>query len=311
MPRSTAILHPALSRLAPQLRERGVAVLDDPTCDTDVPIVITSDDAFLGEGAIGLADRDQFRPDAADSLARAVHVFPGREVRVVLYTHRQDRLMEFSWLRQLVTSRMATFSDTFPQRFEPVLDYRDLVRRLVEVPGVREVIVRPVEIADAGTHAFVDDFLGLVALQGMLDLDPIRADITPHPMTLTGRGAALAADLHPHLADEPGELALLHDLGGAFAGMDVPGEVLNDTDRRRIIETYRESNTALFAEYAPGIPANCYDDDIATFELGNLLPQPSLGSLRGQPPARLPAARMVVRALQRRVTQLRRAAVRG
>lgn len=317
MPRSGAVLRPALERLRPQLRAHGIAFIGNAQLEKarhlagwnrdpwhrpqyaaafareltaqvaaesrwaagragqrEVRVVVSSD-SLLGSGRIGLRDADRFRPYAERALGQVVDALAPVSARVVLYTHRQDRLMELAQLERIQAGRDDSFADQFPNPFAPVLDYGALAERLRSVPGVGDVHVRPVELADAGTYAFVNDFLALVGLADTLDLFAIGTGVFPHPPVYSERGAQLALALNPLLSTAR-ELQLVGEFLSTryLAGEEGTTDLLERESRERILAAYHASNEALFRRHAPDLPPDSYADDVRTFDLGNVLRQP-------------------------------------
>jgi hypothetical protein len=200
------------------------------------------------------------------------------------------------------TGRAHAFEEEFPGCFEPRFDYLELIDRLRTVPGVADVVVRPVELVDAGQHAFVNDFLGLVGLENRLDLNAMGLDPWPYPPGYSARGARLALALTP-LMDTRTEHRRLR----GFVWDNYSARERYDTDfldrdvRRRILDSYAERNRELFRTYLPDLPVESYSDDPSTFGLGNVLSQPA-------PPPPPPLSARVRRgaaAISRRVKSVR------
>lgn len=239
------------------------------------PHTLISSDRLLGARRLGLRDGQQFRPDAERALGQAIRSAGSRRVRVVLYTQRQDRLLEDAYLQWLRVGAHAELDELFPYALEPVLDYAALAARLESVPNVAEVAVSPFETVTAGTRAFVEDFSRWVGLRGRLDTYAIGADVVAHARQYSAHGVALARAMNQHL-DTVDEIESVRDfLTRSFAcGEPHVTEILDRATRRRLLENYRETNHALFSRYLPELPVDSYDDDVTTFALGNVLPQP-------------------------------------
>jgi hypothetical protein len=263
---------------------------------------IVSSNRLLGAGDVGRRDAEQFRPYAIPATTQVIKALSARRVQVVLYTQRQDRLMELSYLQRMRTGRAHAFEDEFPDCFEPRFDYLELIDRLRTVPAVADVVVRPLELVDAGQHAFVNEFLGLVGLENRLDLDAMGLDPWPYPPGYSARGARLALALTP-LMDTPAERRRLR----GFVWENYSTRERYDTDfldrdvRRGILDSYAELNRELFRTHLPDLPVESYSDDPSTFALGNVLGQPS-----APPPPPL-SARLgkAASAITRRVKSLR------
>lgn len=270
--------------------------------------VVISGNRLLGAGDLGLRDARRLRPRAAEAMSQVIEALSARAVQVVLYTHRQDRLMELAQLGRLVAGQDAAITDYFASPFDPVLDYRELIGRLRDVPHVTDIVVRPVELADAGTQAFVNDFLdiiGVIGLAGGLDLDTIGPEVAPF---YSPRGMQLAMAMNP-LMETVDQLAALREFltanypAGEFGTLDL----WDRTTRERIMDAYDRPNRQLFRQYMADLPEDSYSDDTATFELGNVLRQP-MRRPRSAVPIRTPGApsRRTVTTLAR--TARRRAA---
>lgn len=161
-----------------------------------VPVVIAGDQ-LLGRRDIGRRDAEQLRPYASEAISQVVEALSARNVQIVIHTHRQDRLLELAYLSQLRAGQHTTIEESFGDLTRAVLDYADLVARLRTVPNVCDLVVRPVELADAGVHAFVEDMLSHLGLSDTLDLCVLGADLDPYPNVYSPRGAALARAMNP------------------------------------------------------------------------------------------------------------------
>jgi hypothetical protein len=239
-----------------------------------VPMVVAGD-GLLGPGDIGWHDGEQLRPDAMSVMTQVIETLSARTVQIVVHTHRQDRLLELAYLRRLHAGEHATLEEYFPNLFEPVLDYGDLVARLRTAPRVSDVVVRPVELADAGLHAFVHDLLGVIGLRDAVDLYALGVGLLVHPSVYSARGAALARTLNPMVQGD--EFTVLrrflverHSAPAEYG----PPDILDQGARARVLTAYAEANRSLFSENMPDLPSDSYADETATFGLGNELRQP-------------------------------------
>lgn len=234
------------------------------------PVLIASDH-LVGAANINAADEDTFRPHAVPAIAHVVAALGAECVRLVLHTHRQDRLMEFCYLREIQKGRHHTFDDQFPRRFEPLLDYNDLIARLRALPEVIDIRVRPFELVAAGPHAFVDDFLGALGLSGTLDLDGVADGLEAHHV-YSRRGLWIALGMNPHLETARDRKLVRQFLLENFpAGDDRQSRFMPKRERRRILAAYREANRDLFRGHMPDLPEDSYDDNPATEQLADVL----------------------------------------
>lgn len=281
--------------------------------------LVLSSDRLAGSGPLGLADSERFRPHAERAIAHVIESLAARRVRVILYTHRQDRLMELAYLRRIQAGDRHSFAEQFPYRFEAVLDYLDLIDRLRTVPQVTDVVVRPVEFLDAGTHAFTNDFLSAVGLEDALDLYALGSDLSIHPGVYSGTAARLALAIRALLESDE-EIRLVNSFlaKNYAAGERYTTDVLDQDERRRILECYAERNAELFRTQLPELPADSYADDTSTFQLANLVgpagvpaPHTLLARVGGLTAARVTASRVMLTQRTRHVAARVRRRIRG
>lgn len=248
--------------------------------------VLLSSDHLVGAGNIDRSDATVFRPRAVPATSQVIRALRAERVRLVLYTQRQDRLMEFCYLREIQNGRHHGFARQFPDRFAPVLDYADLIERLRGLPEVVDITVRPFELIDADRRAFVDDFLGVVGLQGALDLATVGTDLSPHRV-YSRRALKIALGMNPHL-DIRRERRLLREflLANFAAQDDRQSRFLPKRARQRILDAYREQNRQLFRRYMPDLPEDSYDDNDATARLATVLRPPPGDHHAGDPEQR-------------------------
>lgn len=240
-----------------------------------VPVVIASDQ-LLGRGDLGRRDAERLRPYATRAVRHVIDALAARNVQIVLHTQRQDRLLELAYLRRLGAGHDESIESYFPHAHEPVLDYGELVTRLRSMPRVSDVVVRPVELVDAGVRAFVNDTLGLLGLRDALDLHVVGADLFVHPRVYSDQGAALARALNPLVRGA--EFTLVQEfLSDRFSAQAEygPPEIIEPDARARMLKNYAEPNRRLFTTLMPDLPSDSYDNDVATFALGNVLHQPA------------------------------------
>jgi hypothetical protein len=235
-------------------------------------VVLLASDHLLGAPNLSATDEERFRPLAVDALSQVIDALGADDVRVLLHTHRQDRLMEFCYQRAIRGGAFHRFREQFPDCRRPRLDYNDLIARLQAVPRVSDVLVRPFELAAAGAQAFADDFLAAVDLRGILDLDPVGDDLTPHH-AYSPRGVKIALAMNPHLDTDRDRRLVREFLLEHFAAEDDRQErFLSKRLRREILAAYTDVNRELFRVYMPQLPHDSYDGDLTTARLGSLLP---------------------------------------
>jgi hypothetical protein len=234
------------------------------------PVLIASDH-LVGASNLNASDEDSFRSYAAPAIDQVIATLGAERVRLMLYTHRQDRLMEFCYLREIQKGRHHAFHDQFPRRFEPLLDYNDLIAQLAALPEVTDIRVRPFELVAAGPRAFIDDFLGALDLSGALDLDSLPDDLEPHHV-YSRRGLRIALDMNPHVETARDRKLVRQFLLDNFAaGDDRQSRFMPKRERRRILAAYRDVNRRLFRSHMPDLPEGGYDDNAATARLAGVL----------------------------------------
>lgn len=272
-PRQAAAFERELAEAADAERARAAAVRGDGS-----GVVLLSSDHLVGGSNLGPDDAELFRPKAVPAVAQTIRALGAGRVRVVLYTRRQDRLMELCYLREVENGRHHRFEEQFRYRFQPVLDYASLIERLGELAEVAEVVVRPFELTQADPVAYVGDFLdllGVVGLRDRLRLDVVGSDLAPHRV-YSRRGLQLALAMSPHL-DTGDERRLVRGfvLENFAAGPDDRAACfLPKRVRQRILDAYQEPNRRLFHTYLPDLPDDSYADHETTERLRAALALP-------------------------------------
>lgn len=229
--------------------------------------MVLSTDHLLGRDNIDACDERLFRPFAVPSIAQVIRAVGPPSARLVLYVRRQDRLMEACYLRALQNGGTHRFDQQFPRRFEPVLDYDELVERLERIPEVADVRVRPFELVGSSALALVHDLVSALGLAGRLDLTDVDGDLVPYRL-YSRRAAGIAVDVNPYL-DSPRERRLVRKfLTEQFPGTDdASTRLLPAADRRQIVEAYAAANRGLFERRMPDLAADAYEREEATAEL--------------------------------------------
>lgn len=222
---------------------------------------IVSSDDLLGRRNIDQRDEGRFRPFAVPAVAQAIRATAASTVRVVLYIRRQDRFMELCYLRAIEEGGHHTFAQHFPRRFEPVLDYGELIDRLRGLPEVREVHVRPIEFVRSDAAGRADDLLAVLGQRGQFDLDEPEPDVTPEPR-YSHRALRIALDINGFLETERERSRVREFLTEQFpGGDDDTTRFLSEDDRGRILDAYAPTNRRLFERYLPDLPVDAYATD--------------------------------------------------
>lgn len=229
--------------------------------------LIVSSAHLLGRQNVNRRDGRPFRRFALPAVAQAIRALSPSRVQLVLYTRRQDRLMEFCYLREIQKGRAHMFGRQFPHRFEPVLDYHELLGRLESLPEVAAVRARPFELIGSSAARYADDFLTTVGLDGQLDLAPLGTDLTPYRV-YSRQALKIALDVNPLLESERDRRLVRDFLIERFPGTeDETTRFLPAHERARILDSYAEVNRPLFERYMPDLPPDAYANDEATDRL--------------------------------------------
>jgi hypothetical protein len=234
-----------------------------------VRLTAISTDHLLGCANLGRPDERCFRPHAVPAVTHLVRAVGADRVRLVLYTRRQDRLMELCYLRAVQNGATYALAEQFPARLRPLLDYHELLERLESLDAVDGVRVRPFEAAGVSATRLAADFLAALGLDGRVDLSPVGADLVPAPV-YSHRAMRLALDINPALDTDAERRHVRRFLLEHFpATDDADSRVLAEPDRLRILAAYAAANRRLFERYLPDLPADAYASDERTVELAD------------------------------------------
>jgi hypothetical protein len=191
-------------------------------------------------GELGPADAAGLCPGAVAAVAAALAAAGADKAVVVLDVCRQDRLMEYAHLHAVRHGSARSFAEQFPYAREPVLDWAELADRIEAVPGVAEVVLRPVEA---------------------------HGDLLDGP-TFSARGVRVARALNAHV--EPAEQALVRDFVAAtFPGPPMGNQFLRAQTRTQILAAYAALNRALFRSRLSEFDEDAYSDDAHTDALSD------------------------------------------
>lgn|GEM_PF-4284745 len=245
-----------------ELRERGVRRLDGRPREFTAPVLRLGGVSIADADGLGPADAGRLRPHAGAVLAAALERVGTERARVVLDVRRQDRLMEYAHLHAVRAGGTAPFAQRFPRAEEPVLDWSELADRLAAVPGVAEVVVRPVELF-SGPGALAGD---LLRLAGILDGSP--APVPPTP-TYAERGYWVARAMNAHVCSDGERELVCEFVAENFPGPPAGGnQFLDAPERARILAAYEGANRELYRRRLPDLPEDSYLDDRRTAALG-------------------------------------------
>lgn len=229
--------------------------------------LVVSSAHLVGRQNVNRRDGHPFRRFAVPAVAQAIRALGPSRVQLVLYTRRQDRLMEFCYLREVQKGRAHTFGRQFPHRFQPVLNYHELLARLEGLPEMEDLRVRPFELVGSSAARYAGDFLTALGLDGQLDLAPLGTDLTPYRV-YSRQALRIALEINPLLESERDRRLVRDFLVERFPGTDEEStRFLPTYERARILDSYAQVNRDLFERYMPDLPAHTYANDEATGRL--------------------------------------------
>lgn len=283
-------------------RERACRETREASTDGAVHTVLLSSHGLLGRAHVGRPDASQFRPQAVPAIEQTIRALGAETVRLVCHVRRQDELMEYSYMQEVMGGRHHSFAHQFPYQFEPALNYVDLIERISAIDAVTETTVFAFERTRYRLREALDELLGTVNLAGRLDGE--AAGRLSLGRIYSSRGMRVALGMNPYL-DWSEERGLVRDfvLRTFPANHRDDSRFLDAATRRRILEVYASSNQTLFSRYLPELPADTYVDDEHTDEI-SAMPAPPRSSGRAARSGGLMAF------LVRRARRLRRRAAR-
>lgn len=220
--------------------------------------VLISNERMVGARMPSEADRPLFRPLAVSSISRLMDTLEPSETKIAFYTRRQDRLMESCYLWEVQKGLSHSVRTQFPFLDEPVLRYSELIERLLAIPGVGSIRVRPFETIRSGSLAYLDDFLSNLGLQGRLDFSTFEEDPSAN-RSYTQPALEIALKVNQHLETSKQRDAFRKFLKALFPVDAYPAAtVFTDEQRRHLIDLYRSDNEVLFTTWMPDLPFDAY-----------------------------------------------------
>lgn len=221
------------------------------------PTVLISSDQLLGVDNLGPADMTELRPRAVATIEQTIAALDPEQVTVVLFTQRQDRLMEFCYLREVTAGAYHHVERQFPGLMSPALDYLDLLRRIEGIAGVNRVAVRPYELYGAGSEIFVADFLETIGAPDTISTDECAGMASRHVYTL--QGLQLARALNPHLDDADERRHVRNFLRANYSTKDESRcQLFAPDERLAILSAYASCNEELFRTRLPEFARDSY-----------------------------------------------------
>lgn len=245
---------------------------------------LVSSDHLLGCANLDQRDERCVRRHAEAALGQVIRALGASRVRLLLYTRRQDRLMELCYLRAVEHGGAHPFGEQFPRWTEPALDYGALLGRLERLPEVDGVRVRPFE--QVGWHAdtLAGDVLAALGASEQIDLGPVGTDLAPYHL-YSHRALEIALDINRFLETERERQSVRRFLTEQFPGTDERStRVLDDEDRSRVLAAYAPANRRLFEQRMADVPPDAYACDETTAQLSAPV---------SAPPRRRPGARLL------------------
>jgi hypothetical protein len=248
--RATGFVEEVAALVDEELSKVQVVHPDDGT-------VLISSDHLLGSDNLGPTDLIELRPRAVAAIEQMISAVDTKRVTVVLHTQRQDRLMEFCYLREVMAGAYHHVDAQFPGLMSAELDYVDLIHRIENIARVDRVVVRPYELIGAGSKVFVADFLRAVGAPSTIAVDE-SAGLTPR-VAYTPQGLQLARAMNPHLDDATERKRVRNFLRANYATEDETlCEVFTYSERTELLARHSERNEELFRTWLPEFPSQSY-----------------------------------------------------
>lgn len=226
--------------------------------DTKSPSAVVVSSRLTGSQILGTADAECLRPWAESAIAHVLDAFAPLAVCLVFVTRRQDRLMEWSYAREVATGATHRFEEQFPYGDRPVFDYVPLLERLSNMERVDQVRAVPAELLMAGTKPFMSFLLPLAGIS--LPADPVNwprvrlGDLAP----CSGKGITIAQTLGPHLESSRQRTQMKRFLARQFPAKAAGTTIFRPAFRSRIIRWYRRRNEQLFGYFVPDLDIRGY-----------------------------------------------------
>jgi len=233
--------------------------------------VLITNERMVGARMPSEVDLPVFRPLAVASISQVVEALQPEETHLVVYTRRQDHLMESSYLWEVQKGLFHSIREQFPFLGKPVFRYFEFIERLHGVPGIGSIRVRPFEMIRAGSLAYLDDFLSNVGLQGELDYSSFEEDPSAN-RSYSQVALDLALVANPHLTGQDRLSAFRWFLKSFFPVGEFPAaSIFTDEERADLIRLYRDDNERVFYAWMPDLPFDAYSTPDGVAKLGNVL----------------------------------------
>jgi len=251
--------------LAPKFRAELRALVDEEISAIEktgasIRTVLISNERMVGARMPSEGDSPVFRPKTEDAINEVIDAIEPGEVEVTLYTRRQDRLMESCYLWEIQKGLSHSIHDQFPYMDEPVMSYFELASRILAIPRVGDIRVRPFEMIKQGSLAYLDDFLTVVDLKGSLDYSEFEEDPAAN-LSYSQQALDIAMMINPLLDTRKQKNSVRRFLKSHFPIGEYPSaQILSAEERLRLIELYRGDNERLFATFMPDLPADSYSE---------------------------------------------------
>lgn len=231
--------------------ERKRRVRGEPT-DT----VLISNEAASGRSRdLGVP----FWPGGPPGIGEIIELLDPESTELVVYVRRQDKLLESLFMQRIHRGASVMWAT---HRDKVCLDdrvrYSELLDGVSTLPTVDRLRVRPFEIIQAGSAAFVADFLSIIDSGDLITGLPSKALLPTNP-SYTHAAWEAATALNP-LLDRPGQAKRVRKfLSDLFPTDAYPkAQLFTDEERLAVIERYRPDNEQVFEKYLPEFPVDTY-----------------------------------------------------
>lgn len=230
-----------------------------------------SNEELVGVIRAGSRLEEGFRPRAEATLREVISIVQPQRTHVLLYTRRQDIMLESLYMHQVHAAKTFSFEEFLRNELEqPKMYFYQLAARLTEMKEVTTLRVRPFEIISAGSVPFIRDLLSPLQL-ARLDLSGL-SDLPRKNPSYSNEALRIALKLNAHIQTKSERKILKRLLSEAFPIREYgKAQLLDDDQRRALIECYREDNERLFEAFMPNFPKDSYSDLETSSKVGGFL----------------------------------------
>lgn len=206
---------------------------------------------FTNEDMLSALSLSGFFRNAKYGVEYIKKMFPGREVRIILYTRNQIEYIESVYLQQLHMGRVLEFKDFISRQPIDKIRWFGVCESLSELDGVKLEVVPYESINVVGVDEYYRNFLRLV---GVVDAEKFNVDQDKMGGRKANRSfAQKAIDIFNRvydLLDEDEMKVMRVFLQNNFSTKNYPRpELFSGGQKKELMQSYRYDNELLFDEY--------------------------------------------------------------